>query len=180
MAIDPAIQTRQWIDQLVVGLNLCPFASSVLQADTVQMTVCSLKRPHDLLNDVLEQLKLLTNTNEARLSTSFLIFNQALSDFDHYLAFADAANDLLVEVGLESEIQIATFHPDYCFDGVDADDVSHYSNRSPFPMLHFLRESQISKALENYPNPEKIPDDNIRRLRSMGKKAVLALSRENT
>ena len=85
------------------------------------------------------------------------------------------ANELLQQAGLQGVIQIASFHPDYCFDGVPEDDVSHYTNRSPYPMLHFIREAQLTRALENYPQPELIPEKNIRKLQAMGKPALLKL-----
>jgi uncharacterized protein len=175
MTVNPISETRHWIDSIVIGLNLCPFASSVFQEGTVQIVECDKKKVNELMQVVLQQFDMLHHVNEKKVSTSLLVFSQALSDFDQYLSFVDAANDLLVEAGLDGDVQIASFHPLYCFDGVDADDVSNYSNRSPYPMLHFLRESHVAKALENYPNSEQIPDNNIKRLRRLGKKNVLEL-----
>ena len=175
MLVDPIKETRFWIETFVIGLNLCPFAESVLIADSVQMAVCPHSDNNQLLEEVLKQLETMHHTDESKLSTSLLIFSNAVTDFNDYLALLDGANDLLVEVGLDSSIQIASFHPEYCFDGVEVDDVSNYSNRSPYPMLHFLRESQVAQVVENYPSPELIPDNNINCLRRMGEQAILDL-----
>jgi hypothetical protein len=117
----------------------------------------------------------LQQSDEQALATTVLVFATALVDFDDYLIFAEQANEWLTEAGLEGVIQIATFHPDYCFEGVEPDDISNASNRSPYPMLHFIREEQISRALANYPNPERIPDNNIARLRELGAEGLRAL-----
>ena len=109
------------------------------------------------------------------MSTSLLVYSQALTNFDDYLDVLDRVNDLIIEAGLEGIIQLASFHPDYCFEGVEQDDVSNYTNRSPYPMLHFIREQSLAAALENYPNPDKIPDNNIKRLKDLGDREVQRL-----
>jgi hypothetical protein len=164
--------TRAWIEQFVVGLELCPFAAPVMQSDTLRMAVCSATDVEQLAAAMLDELDVLQRTPETELATSVLIFDRALTDFDDYLDFLALAETLLTESGLDGIVQIASFHPHYCFDGVAADDVSHYTNRSPYPMLHFLREATLTRALANYPDPEQIPQRNIDRLRALGRTAV--------
>ena len=171
----PTEATLHWLETIVVGLNLCPFAAPVLKHDQLRIEVCDDELEPLLLAAVLRELDFLQQTAESTISTSLLVFSHGLKDFDQYWALVEAANELLYEVGLEGVIQIASFHPDYCFEGVEPDDVSHYTNRSPYPMLHFIREDQLSRALATYPNPERIPEDNIRRLQQLGKKQLLAL-----
>ena len=170
-----AQQTRQWLETIVVGLNLCPFAAPVLKAGGVYIDVCEAEEDQTIIAAVLEQLDRLQQTDESTMATSLLVFSNGLRDFDQYWSLVEVANELLQQVGLAGVIQIASFHPDYCFEGVPENDVSHYSNRSPYPMLHFIREAQLSRALENYPEPELIPEKNIRKLQAMGKPALLKL-----
>ena len=170
-----AQQTRQWLETIVVGLNLCPFAGPVLKADGVHIDVCPAEQDRAIIAAVLEQLDQLQQTDESTIATSLLVFSNGLKDFDQYWSLVEVANELLQQVGLEGVIQIASFHPDYCFEGVPEEDVSHYTNRSPYPMLHFIREAQLSRALGNYPQPELIPDNNIRKLQALGKPALLKL-----
>ena len=167
--------TRRWIEQFVVGLNLCPFAAPALLDQQLRITVCDATAEAQLARAVLLELDLIQSTPTDELLTSVLVFTQALGNFDDYLDFLGLAEDLLEEAGLEGVLQIASFHPDYVFDGVPANDPSHYSNRSPWPMLHFLREDQIEYALDHYPDPEQIPERNIVHLRELGTDAIQAL-----
>ena len=174
-ANDPKQQTLDWLHRIVIGLNLCPFAAPVVNQQGLHIEVCSATAPEQQLAAVLQQLDLLQQQDEESIATSLLVFEKGLTDFDQYWAFVDVAEGIVEEVGLEGVVQIASFHPDYCFEGVDPDDVSHYTNRSPFPMLHFIREEQLTRALGSYPEPEKIPENNIQRLRELGKPALLKL-----
>jgi hypothetical protein len=168
-------QTRNWVKDVVVGLNLCPFAAPVLKQNSLHIEICDSEQEEQLLEAVLQQLDFLQSRPEQQVATSLLVFSKALADFDDYLMILDAANELLLHVQLDGVIQIASFHPDYCFDGAGVDDVSNYTNRSPWPMLHFIREAQISRLLSQYPNPEQIPDHNIRCLQAMGLTEIKAL-----
>lgn len=160
--------TRHWLDNVVVGLNLCPFAAPHLKSNTIALKVCDSLKTEEILSAILVQLDELQSTDEKEIATSLLIFSRSLKSFSEYWNVAGIANELLEEAGLEGIIQIATFHPDYCFDGNKDTDIENYTNRSPFPMLHFIREANISRVLENYPNPEQIPENNIKRLRQLG------------
>ncbi|WP_019528730.1 DUF1415 domain-containing protein [Dasania marina] len=176
----PQQQTRAWLTDFVIKLNLCPFASKVLDEGSVRIAVCSSTNQQEMVQQVLAELDLLVQSDEKKLSTSLLVFDQALADFYDYLDFADWAHDLLLEAGLEGVVQIATFHPQYLFGGVAEDDVSHYSNRSPYPMLHFIREQQLAEAIAFHPDPEGIPDANIKHLQSLGLAKVLSLLHKTT
>jgi hypothetical protein len=167
--------TRRWLETMVVGLNLCPFAKRVVDDKSVRLTVSDALEDEDVVKAVLMELDILHSSCEQDVATSLLIFSGGLSDFDHYLLLLDQAQQLLEQVGLEGIFQIASFHPDYCFAGVDEDDLGNYTNRSPLPMLHFIREAQLDRALENYPHPEAIPENNIDTLNTLGPEAVRRL-----
>jgi hypothetical protein len=167
--------TRRWIEQFVIGQNLCPFAAPALLGQQLRITVCASTDDVELPRAVLRELDLIQSTPVSELLTSVLVFTQALGNFDDYLDFLGLAEDLLEEAGLEGVLQIASFHPDYVFDGVAADDASHYSNRSPWPMLHFLREDQIEYALDHHPDPDQIPERNIAHLRELGTDTIQTL-----
>jgi hypothetical protein len=171
--LSPLQATRQWLDDIVVGLNLCPFAAPVISNNGLYIEVSDADQSEQQLAAVLQQLDKLQQVDASDIETSLLIFSHGLSDFDQYWELVGIANDLLQQVGLEGIIQIASFHPYYQFEEVAEDDVSHYTNRSPYPMLHFIREEQLSRALQSYPDPQQIPQRNIRRLRQLGKKALL-------
>ena len=160
--------TRHWLEKIVLGLNLCPFAGPVLTANTVHFSCCDSVEMEAVAEAILHELDRLQSCDESDIATTLLIFSTALSDFTEFWDAAGMAGDLLEQAGLEGVIQIATFHPDYCFEGCDPDDVENYSNRSPFPMLHFIREAQLARMLQEYPNAESIPDNNIERLQQLG------------
>lgn len=174
--------TRRWIERFVVGLNLCPFAAPLIRGrhgdsgnEQLRIAICAQTRPRAMAEAVLAELELLRNTPPEELVTSVLVFSEALRDFDDYLDFLALAEELLYECGLEGSVQIASFHPDYQFDGAEPDDVTNFTNRAPYPMLHFLREDAVLAALQRYPAPEQIPLRNVDRLQGMGIDAVKAL-----
>lgn len=162
----------------MVKHNLCPFAGKPLQAGNIRFVVSEAERWENAQEDALQELLLISNEPASLIETSLLIFPKALSDFQDYLDFTDWMQAVLEETELEGAIQVASFHPDYQFAGSLANDPANYTNRSPFPMIHFIREASISKALEHYPNPEKIPERNIALLQSMGLAAVEAAFRQ--
>jgi len=170
-----AAHTRRWIERFVVGLELCPFAAPTLSDNTLRIAVCDKTAEEELAKALLEELDLLQREPESEVSTSVLVFQKALADFDDYLDFLGLAEALLEECGLEGVVQIASFHPDYCFEGVPADDAANATNRSPYPMLHFIREAALTRALAHYPDPEDIPQRNIDRLRALGADAIAEL-----
>jgi uncharacterized protein len=170
-----AAHTRRWIERFVVGLNLCPFAAPVLRAQQLDIVVCAETTMPEMANALLDQFDRLQNSAECEVATSVLVFSDALADFDEYLDFLALADELLYESGLEGVVQIASFHPQYQFDGTALHDVANFTNRSPYPMLHFIREAAVSRALENYASPEQIPQRNIERLHALGGAAIAEL-----
>lgn len=151
--------TRRWVEQVVVAFNLCPFAKRELVKDRVRFVVSKAKDEATLLDELAHELALL-NVDKA-VETTLLIHPQVLQDFYHYNDFLEAADELLVDMNLEGVYQVASFHPDYQFGGTEPDDVENYTNRSPYPMLHLLREDSLSEAIDNYPEVDLIPERNI-------------------
>ena len=167
--------TSRWLNAVVVGLNLCPFAGKVMQDNSLRMSVSDAIDDEAILQAVLVELELLQNSSEQDVATGLLIFSSGLTDFYHYLLVLDQAQQLVKKAGLEGVFQIASFHPDYCFAGVAEDEPGNYTNRSPLPMMHFIREAQLERILANYPGPETIPENNIKALNALGREAILSL-----
>lgn len=161
-------QTRRWLAEFVVGLNLCPFARPVLDRPSLRIAVCDASERPALRRAFLSELDRLQSTPESDLATSLLVFSRALQDFNDYLDFLAEAQDLLERAGLEGVVQLASFHPDYLFEGEAPGSASHYSNRSPWPTIHFIREDMLSRVLGDFPDPEAIPARNIAVLSELG------------
>ncbi len=161
-------QTRKWLAEFVVGLNLCPFARPLLDNPQLRIEVCQDSDPDALRVAFLQELDLLQSTPEAEIASTLLVFSQALAEFNDYLDFVDDARDLLTEAGLDGVVQLASFHPDYQFEGEPADGASHFSNRAPWPTLHFIREDMLSRVLGDFPDPEAIPERNMETLGDIG------------
>lgn len=159
---------RRWLDDFIVGLNLCPFARPLLGASNLRIAICEESDPPVLLRTILRELDVLQRSTEREIATTLLVFPCALHDFKDYLQFLDEAQDLLIASGLEGLVQLASFHPHYQFEGEAPGAASHYSNRAPYPLLHLLREDMVSRALEDFPDPEQIPDRNIDTLNGIG------------
>ena len=160
---------------MVVGLNLCPFSSSVIVQDQVHYAVCDATTDAQLKKFYVNELQRLLGANENEVATSLLMFTQGLEKFDDYLALLDWFQQLLEKADLTGHLQLASFHPQYQFEGVAADDLSHYTNRSPYPTIHLLRQDQVTKALAHVLDPEKIYIDNIKTLNKLGRQQVEAL-----
>jgi len=152
-------QTQNWIKEVVIGCNFCPFASRVMVNQNIQYTVLTSVTIHESLEQVAKELMLLDDEQERE--TSFIIFSNNFIAFSDYLLLVKKAEQLMSKTGYDGIYQLASFHPDYCFAGSDENDPANYTNRSIYPMLHLLREDSITAALENFPNPEKIPQNNI-------------------
>jgi hypothetical protein len=160
--------TRRWLEQAVIGLNLCPFAAHVYLNDRVRFVVSEQQSAAGLLVDLRTELQMLHQTDALICETVLLIHPQVLTDFRHYNDFLDDGDAAIVALDLVGEVQIASFHPDYRFADCDPTDMENYSNRSPYPMLHLLRESSISHAVDNYVGIDNIPSNNLRTLRNLG------------
>jgi len=163
-------QTKKWLSSVVIEHNLCPFAKREYDHETIHYAVIEAVDSEAQLQHVIKQCAELDK--EGTRETSLLIFPHALSDFADFLNLLDIATALLKELGYEGVYQLASFHPHYQFEGTAADAPSNYTNRSPYPMLHILREASVETALENYPNPEKIPERNIQVTQALGLKVM--------
>ena len=163
---------RAWLESFIVELNLCPFARPVVASDSLRIAVCESEDLNQLHRTFLAELDLIQQSSEQEIATTLLVMPNALADFDEYLMFIDNAEALIEELGLDGTIQLASFHPEYLFDGEAEDSASHFSNRSPYPVIHFLREDMLSNALEEFPNPEQIPLRNISTLEKIGRAEI--------
>lgn len=168
-------QTRAWVERVVVGLNLCPFAAAVLARGQIRYAVSDAAEPTSLLVALLDELERLARCDPALTDTTLLIHPNALADFDAYNQFLGAAEDLLAHAGYEGVFQLASFHPDYRFAGSAANAVENATNRSPFPMLHLLREASVERAVSAFPDTAEIIEANVRTLRALGKDGLAAL-----
>jgi len=164
--------TRQWLDQMVVGLNLCPFSHSVVAQDQVHYAICDGTDDPQLKQFYVMELQRLLDADENSIATSLLMFSQGLQVFDDYLDVLDWFQQLLEQADLTDHIQLASFHPQYQFEGVDADDLSHFTNRAPYPTIHLIRQAQMTKALAQVADPEQIYTDNIETLNKLGRQQV--------
>ncbi len=160
---------------MVVGLNLCPFSSVVIDRNQVYYAICDATTDANLKQFYLIELQRLLGTNENDVATSLLMFTQGLEEFDDYLALLDWFQQLLEKAELTEHVQLASFHPQYQFEGVAADDLSHFTNRSPYPTIHLLRQDQMTKALAHVLDPAKIYIDNINTLNKLGRQQVETL-----
>lgn len=165
---DPIDATRHWLQRVVIGLNLCPFAKAVHVRNQIRYVLSEATTPDALLADLTRELEFLHAADPDMIDTTLLIHPEVLQDFLDYNDFLDVADDALEALGLEGEIQVASFHPDYQFDDSDPDDIENYSNRSPYPMLHLLREDSVERAVEAFPDPDAIVERNFETLQRLG------------
>jgi hypothetical protein len=160
--------TQKWLLEAVVGLNLCPFAKAVVVKDMVRYRVCASAEPADVLAMLREELHHLAQADPRQLDTTLLIAPNALPDFLDFNDFLAACDDVLVDLALDGVLQVADFHPRYQFGGTDADDIENFTNRTPYPTLHLLREASIDKAVQAYPDASRIFERNIEVLTQLG------------
>ena len=161
--------TRAWLERAVIGLNLCPFAKAVHLKNQIRYAVSTAQTPEDLLADLVAELRILQAANASEIETTLLVHPGVLADFSDYNDFLELADAALAGEGLEGEIQTASFHPHYQFAGTRPEDIENCSNRSPYPMLHLLREASIARAVANFPDASQIFKRNIATLRRLGR-----------
>lgn len=159
-------QTKKWITDVVVGCNFCPFAAREMKRNSVNYVVEQSTDIETCLQAFLDEC--IRMDADETTETSFIVYPNTFRDFEHYLDLVSLAEALLEKEDYEGVYQVASFHPDYCFEDADENDAANYTNRSVYPMLHILREASIEKALENYNDPENIPERNIKFARSKG------------
>ena len=160
------VQTKKWITDVVIGCNFCPFAAKEIKKQTVHYQVENRNNKAASLDAFLQECIRLDEDED--IVTTLLIFPDGFQQFDDFLDLLAAAEDLLIQNNYEGVYQVASFHPQYIFGGAPVNDAANYTNRSVYPMLHLLREVQMDEALERYPNPNNIPDNNILFAREKG------------
>lgn len=160
-------QTKKWITDVVIGCNFCPFAAKEVKQNTLHFQVESGNKIKEGISAFLRECIRLDNNEN--IETTLLLFPQSFQKFNDYLNLVSHAESLLRKKKYEGIYQVASFHPLYCFDAASMDDAANFTNRSPYPMLHILREDSVEQALEKYPHPEKIPENNISFTREKGR-----------
>ena len=173
-------QTQAWFERAVIGLNLCPFAKAVHAKGQIRWVLCQAQEPEALLAELVAELRTLAAAEPLQIDTTVLVHPYVLRDFVDYNDFLDLADAALDELGLEGELQIASFHPDYQFEGTAADDIANCTNRAPHPVLHLLREDSIERAVRATPDANEIVQRNIETLRALGHAGWQALMKGNT
>ena len=163
MTDDIILETRRWVERAVIGLGLCPFAESVYRADRIRFQVSGQRSAAGLLEDLRTELAHLHRAQPGQVETTLLIHPWVLNDFIEFNDFLQICDDAVVDLDLEGEIQVASFHPQYQFTGTRPEDIENHTNRSPYPTLHLLREASIERVLAQYPNPDSIYENNIER-----------------
>lgn len=160
--------TQKWLLEAVVGLNLCPFAKAVVVKDMVRYRVCASSKQVDVLAMLREELQHLAEADPDKLDTTLLIAPNALPDFLDFNDFLADCDDVLMDLGLDGVLQVADFHPHYQFGGTEVHDIENFTNRSPYPTLHLLREASMDKAVEAYPDASLIFERNMDVLNNLG------------
>ena len=165
---DHIAETRRWLERAVIGLNLCPFAKAVHVKDQVRFVLSEASDTEALLHQLHDELLWLQAADPQQTDTTLIVHPYVLDDFLDYNDFLDLADALVAELGLEGEIQVASFHPDYQFAGAAPDDIGNFTNRAPYPTLHLLREASVERAVAAFPDPDAIVERNIATLENLG------------
>ncbi|MBE3787114.1 DUF1415 domain-containing protein [Vibrio parahaemolyticus] len=160
-------QVDQWLNDVVIGLNLCPFAAKPQRNKQIKIFVSEATQEEALLEDILLQLIELSTTEPEKLETTLVVVPNMLQDFWDYNFCIDWVEGLIKQQDWEGIFQVATFHPDYCFGGAAPEDDENLTNRSPYPIFHLIREESMEKVLKHYPDPESIPNTNIARVSAL-------------
>ena len=169
------VATKLWLERAVISLNLCPFAKGVHVKNQIRYLVSAAQTPEELLRDVLNEFEVLAEASPDEIDTTLLIHPHVLTDFLDYNDFLAVVDAALEEVDLAGELQVASMHPLYQFADTELDDITNYTNRSPYPTLHLLREESIDKAVEAFPEAEHIFEKNIETMRKLGHEGWNAL-----
>lgn len=161
-------QTRHWLEAAVIGLNLCPFAKAVYVKNQVRIVVSHARHADDLLEELDRELDLLVATPAEDIDTTLLIHATLFEDFLDFNDFLEVAEGVVAEHELEGVVQLASFHPQFQFDGTEPDAISNYTNRAPFAILHLLREDGVERAVAAFPQADAIFEVNIATLEKLG------------
>lgn len=166
---------QTWLERAVIGLNLCPFAKSVHVKGQIHWVVSPARNVQDVRDALMRELQDLHMSDPAQRDTTLLVLPLCLGDFLDFNDFLTQADVLLKDLGLQGELQIASFHPQFQFAGTDADDITNFTNRAPYPTLHLLREASIDRAVEAFPEAETIYEKNMQVLEHLGHEGWNAL-----
>lgn len=175
--IEIVTAVRQWLESFVIDLNLCPFAKRELVKDRIRFKLSRASSEQQLLIDLQSELELLDR--DQSIETILLIHPEVLQDFDAYNQFLALADSLIEQLGFLGTYQLASFHPGYHFENTEVDDVENYTNRSPYPMLHVIREQSLERAIADYPDVAQIPVRNVELMRRLGKEELVAMMNQN-
>lgn len=168
MSVDPLEATRRWLEHAVIGLNLCPFAKAPQRKGRVRFVLSAATSEDELVAELAEELGRLAASDPDEIETTLLVHPQVLQDFADFNDFQEIAEATVSALGLEGELQVASFHPDFEFGDAAPGAVEHCSNRAPHPTLHLLREASIERAVESQDDPDDIYRRNIETLRALG------------
>lgn len=160
--------TRAWVERAVIGLNLCPFAKAVQVKNQIRYVVSEARNSDVLLDDLERELLALARTPSADVDTTLLIHPRVLNDFLDYNDFLEVADEMVDALDLAGVLQVASFHPQFQFADTEPDDITNYTNRSPYPILHLLREASVDTAVAAFPEAEQIFEKNIETMRRLG------------
>ena len=159
-------QTQCWVKNVIIGHDFCPFAKRELERESIRFSVNRSTDLESALQAVIDECVHLDNNDATE--TTLLMFVEGFKSFDDYLELVELGQELLADQNYEGIYQLASFHPDYCFADAEQNDAANYTNRSPYPMLHLIREASLEQALKHHPDAEAIPERNIRYARELG------------
>ncbi len=162
------VATQRWLERAVIGLNLCPFAKSVHVKRQIRYVVSEATTPEALADDLQRELEFLAEASTDAVDTTLLIHPQVLTDFLDFNDFLDVADGIVDELELDGILQVASFHPQFQFEGTEPDDITNYTNRAPYPTLHLLREESVERAVAAFPDELAIAETNIGTLEKLG------------
>ena len=165
--------TQHWVNKMVVGLNLCPFAKRSIDQNQLRYVVSTGTDIESITQQLVEELERLAN--DQRIETTLLIHPNFATEFDAYLDYLTGVDELIGALGYSGVFQVAGFHPDYQFEGVSEFDPANHTNRSPYPMMHLLREASVAWAIETHPDIDSVPERNVELLREMGERGIKEL-----
>ena len=165
--------TKLWVDAMVIGQNLCPFAAPERSRGSIRYVVVQEQDLSAAMDGFLNELLFLQKSPEEEASTSLVIFPDGFEDFEVFLDLLDVAEDALVQSGVEGLFQLASFHPDYQFADLPTEDITNWTNRSPFPVLHIIREGQMGRVLDIYRSPDEIPERNVALMEKLGAQGLI-------
>lgn len=159
---------QRWLEKAVIGLNLCPFAKSVYVKNQIRYVVSNANTPEALLEQLMDELQLLADTDAEKIDTTLLIHPFVLTDFLDYNEFLEVADAAVEDMHLDGELQVASFHPDYQFAETDQNDITNFTNRAPYPILHLLREDSVERAVDAFPEASDIFEKNQATMQELG------------